>query len=98
MLGDSLDHAFEDMDERVFTEARLKAEEMLPAVASALAQLGGAVPPAEIDDIAAKTSDVRLALENRSTSGLKRAIAALDTATQPLATRLIEIVLAPPYP
>ena len=98
MLGDSLEHAFEDMDERVFTEARLKAEEMLPAVASALAQLGGAVPPAEIDDIAAKTSDVRLALENRSTSGLKRAIAALDTATQPLATRLIEIVLAPPYP
>jgi len=98
MLGDSLEHAFEDMDERVFTEARLKAEEMLPAVASALAQLGDTVPPAEIDDIAVKTSDVRLALEKHSTSGLKRAIAALDAATQPLATRLIENVLAPPNP
>lgn len=96
MLGDSLEHAFEDMDERVFTEARLKAEEMLPAVASALAQLGDAVPRAEMEDIAAKTADVRLALENRSTSGLKRAITALDAATQPLATRLIENVLTPP--
>ena len=63
---------------------------------SALAQLGDAVPREEMEDIAAKTADVRLALENRSTSGLKRAITALDAATQPLATRLIENVLTPP--
>ena len=29
MIADSLDHAFEDMNERVWTEAKLKAEEML---------------------------------------------------------------------
>ncbi len=39
MLADSLEHAFVDMDERAFTEACLKADEMIPAVASALAQI-----------------------------------------------------------
>ena len=32
MLADSLEHAFEDMDERVFTEACLKADEMVPLI------------------------------------------------------------------
>ncbi|MGV3533748.1 MAG: Hsp70 family protein, partial [Chthoniobacteraceae bacterium] len=40
MLEDSLEHAFEDMNERVFTEAKLKADEMLPAVRRALVQVG----------------------------------------------------------
>ena len=50
MIGDSLEHAFEDMSERVWTETRLKSEEMLAAVAKALAAgrrspaRGGACP------------------------------------------------------
>jgi molecular chaperone DnaK len=36
MLADSLEHAFEDMDDRQFAEACLKADEMLPAVESVL--------------------------------------------------------------
>ena len=31
MVGASVEHAFEDMAERIFTEARMKAEELLPA-------------------------------------------------------------------
>jgi len=94
MLGDSLEHAFEDMDERVFTEARLKAEEMLPAVESALAQLAGEVGAEEIAAIGQRVEAVRGAMADRSTSRLKKALAALDEATQPLATRLVEKALA----
>ncbi|MFM8363702.1 MAG: Hsp70 family protein, partial [Verrucomicrobiota bacterium] len=95
MLGDSLEHAFEDMDERVFTEARLKAEEMLPAIDSALAQLGDEVPAeirAAISDLVEKT---RAALEARSTANLKAHLRELDTLTEPLAAALIEKAMTP---
>jgi molecular chaperone DnaK len=90
MLGDSLEHAMEDMNERIFTEARLKAEEMLPAIDSALSQLGNAVSAdlqATIMLLAAKT---REALENHATSELKKLLQELDAATQPLATALLD--------
>ena len=90
MLAGSLEHAFEDMDARIFTEARLKAEEMLPAVEAALAQLGSELPEAEIAEIHKQTTEVTAALATKETSRLKQALAALDQATQTLATRLIE--------
>ena len=90
MLAGSLEHAFEDMDARIFTEARLKAEEMLPAVKAALEQLAGELPSEEVADICAKSSEVRIALEGKETTRLKQALAALDTVTQTLATRLLE--------
>ena len=90
MLAGSLEHAFEDMDARIFTEARLKAEEMLPAVEAALTQLGSELPEAEIAEIHKQTTEVTAALATKETSRLKQALAALDQATQTLATRLIE--------
>jgi molecular chaperone DnaK len=95
MLGDSLEHAFEDMDERVFTEARLKADEMLPAIDSAIAQLGDEVPAeirAAISDLVEKT---RAALEARSTADLKAHLRELDTLTEPLAAALLEKAMTP---
>lgn len=90
MLGDSLEHAFEDMDERIFSEACLKADEMLPAVASAIQLLGDGVEGDERGTLESLMEDVRRAREARSSSRLKKTLAALDEATQPLATRLIE--------
>jgi len=90
MLEDSLEHAFEDMSERVFTEARLKAEEMLPAVQSALAQVGDLLSIAEREEIKKQSAEVKLALESGETQRLKRANAALDEATQHLAALLVE--------
>ena len=90
MLAGSLEHAFEDMDARIFTEARLKAEEMLPAVEAALAQLGSELPEAEIAEIHKQTTEVTAALVSKGTGRLKQALAALDQATQTLATRLME--------
>lgn len=90
MLAGSLEHAFEDMDARIFTEARLKAEEMLPAVEAAFEQLGSELSPQEIGEIRAKASEVKSAMESKETIRLKQAIAALDNATQTLATKLLE--------
>lgn len=94
MLGDSLEHAFEDMDERIFTEACLKADEMIPAVESALTVLGAEMPEEEKSAIAGLVSAVIIARNERSVAGLKRALNALDEATQPLATQLLERTLA----
>ena len=90
MLAGSLEHAFEDMDARIFTEARLKAEEMLPAVESALGQLAGELPQEEIIEIRNTSAEVTSALQAGETARLKQALTALDQATQTLATKLIE--------
>jgi molecular chaperone DnaK len=90
MLAGSLEHAFEDMDARIFTEARIKAEEMLPAVEAALEQLAGELPGEEVSEIRTKSFEVTSALEAKDTKRLKQALASLDQATQTLATKLIE--------
>ena len=51
MIGDSLEHAFEDMSERIWTETRLKAEEMLAAVEQALPLAGDRLAVEERDRI-----------------------------------------------
>ena len=93
MLGDSLEHAFEDMDERIFTEAKLKADEMLPAVDSALEALGDEVPAEIRAAISGLVQKIRTALEARSTADLKTLLRELDTITEPLATALLEKTL-----
>ncbi|PAZ01376.1 MAG: molecular chaperone DnaK [Spartobacteria bacterium AMD-G4] len=93
MLGDSLEHAFEDMDERIFTEAKLKADEMLPAVDTALNALGDEVPGEVRAAIFALVEKIRSALQTRSTSDLKNLLRELDAVTEPLAAALIEKTL-----
>jgi molecular chaperone DnaK len=90
MLEDSLEHAFEDMNDRVFTEASLKANELLPAVKMALAQVGDALSAADRDAISACAADVETALAAGGAPALKKAVAALDNATQHLAAILVE--------
>jgi molecular chaperone DnaK len=90
MLEESLEHAFEDMSARVFTEAKLKSEELLPAVRKALERVGSALSEGERAQIQARITDVEQALAAGGAPALKRANAALDEATQRLATLLIE--------
>jgi molecular chaperone DnaK len=92
MISEGVEHAFEDMNERVWTEARLKGEELLPAVDEALKQLGEAVSAADADRVRALAARVRAALgsEVHEVRVLKEHIAALDEATQDLAVMLVE--------
>ncbi|OHE75039.1 MAG: hypothetical protein A3F67_01550, partial [Verrucomicrobia bacterium RIFCSPHIGHO2_12_FULL_41_10] len=93
MLADSLEHALEDMDARIFTEARLKAEEMLPAVEKALTQLLDEIPSEIQALIRSLANNVKAALQSQATTQLKKALQELDEATQPLATLLVERAL-----
>jgi molecular chaperone DnaK len=94
MIAESLDHAFEDMTERLWTEAVLKSNELLPAVRSALTLVGDQI---EVDDrrkIDALVHEVEASLPSHDAHRLKKANAELDEGTQHLATLLIDRAMA----
>jgi molecular chaperone DnaK len=94
MIAESLDHAFEDMAERIWTEAALKSNELLPAVRSALTLVGDKLSAAEQSEIEALVREVEAALESHDHQRLKLANSALDEGTQHLATFLIDRAMA----
>jgi len=92
MVSESVDYAFDDMNERVWTEAKLKSEELLPAVAVAMEQVGAELNEADRAEIEAAAATVKRLLESGSTNAgaLKAANRTLDEATQTLAALLVE--------
>ena len=91
MVSESVEHAFTDMAERVFTEAKMKAEELLPAVEAVLSQ--GLAMEDERGEIQSAAAAVRAALAAGSANPLKSAVQRLDAATEALAARLVEQAL-----
>jgi molecular chaperone DnaK len=94
MIAESLDHAFDDMAERLLTEAVLKSNELLPAVRSALTLVGDQIEPDDQVKINALVHAVEAALKSRDPHRLKKANAELDEGTQHLATLLIDRAMA----
>jgi molecular chaperone DnaK len=90
MIADSLEHAFEDMSERVWTETRLKSEEMLAAVDKAFQLAGERLSAEQREQIERMANEVRHAMTTHETPRLKTANAALDDATQELAALIVE--------
>lgn len=90
MIEESVDHAFEDMAGRVFTEAKLKSDELLPAVDAALAALGDEIDTQMRGQIDAAVVKVRSALDSGDGSRLKAANRELDEATEEMAGLLVE--------
>ena len=88
MVGESVEHAFEDMAMRVFTEARLKADELIPAVENALQQ--GLASDAEKSEIITALDAVRSAMKSGAANPLKAAVQRLDAATEAMAARIVE--------
>ncbi|MCX8497591.1 MAG: Hsp70 family protein [Akkermansiaceae bacterium] len=91
MVSESVEHAFADMAQRVFTEAKLKAEELIPAVELALSQ--GLANAEECGEIENALAAVRAGLLDGTANLLKPAVQRLDLATEALAARLVEHVL-----
>ena len=91
MVSESIEHAFTDMAERVFTEAKLKAQELLPAVQAVLSQ--GLAHDHERGEIESAAAEVRTALAGGAANPLKSAVQRLDVATEALAARLVEQAL-----
>ena len=94
MIAESLDHAFEDMTERLWTEAILKSNELLPAVRSALTLVGDQIAPDDQRKINALVLEVEAAVKSHDPNRLKKANAGLDEGTQQLATLLIDRAMA----
>ena len=90
MVSESVEFAFEDMNARVFEEARLKAEELLPSVKLALDQAGAFLTNDELSVIKHIQEEVQLALDQKETSRLKQLVEKLDEATESLAALLLE--------
>ena len=88
MVGASVEHAFEDMSERIFTEAKLKADELLPAVEMIMGQ--GLVEENECEEIESAVKEVKAAISSGAANTLKAAVQRLDTATEAAAARLVE--------
>jgi len=90
MISASVEHAFEDMHERIWTEAKLKAEELLPAVEQALQMAGDGIEREEREGIEQAESMVRKAMEAKDANALKAATRELDKASEALAARMVE--------
>jgi molecular chaperone DnaK len=88
MVGASVEHAFEDMSERIFTEAKLKADELLPAVEMIMSQ--GLVEEHEREEIESAVKEVKAAISSGTANTLKAAVQRLDTATEAAAARIVE--------
>jgi molecular chaperone DnaK len=95
MIASSVEHAFADVNERIWTEAALKAQELLPAVDEALSQMHGFLPEAEVESIRAAAKRVQTLLNGKEhdARALKAATAALDDATQSLAVMLMDAAM-----
>ncbi|MGJ8696553.1 MAG: Hsp70 family protein [Verrucomicrobiaceae bacterium] len=90
MVSESVEYAFEDMNARVFEEARQKAEELLPAVDVALEQVGDLLDENELKEIREGREKVGLALKSGAAAQLKSAVEDLDGATEVMAALLVE--------
>ena len=90
MVSESVEHAFDDMAERVWTEAKLKAEELLPAVDAALAMGRQWLSAEELAEIEQARAAVEQSLAGQDPNSLKRAVQRLDQATESLAAKIVE--------
>lgn len=93
MVDESVAHAREDMAARVGAEARLKAEELVPAVEAVLGEgvsEGDAEERAVIEEVLRKVKEL---MHAEAGSELKAAVEELDRVTEALAARLVEEAL-----
>ena len=90
MVSDSVEFAFADMSERVWTEARLKADELLPAVDAALEVGAQWLSEEERERILRAATRVREVMPSKQANALKAAVQELDKATESLAAKIVE--------
>lgn len=90
MVSESVEFAFEDFGARIFQEAKLKAEELLPAVEVALTQAGDLLSEDDQAAVAASQEEVKQALTTENGAVLKAAVEKLDKHTEELAALFLQ--------
>jgi len=91
MVSDSVEHAFSDLNARIFHESKLKAEEMLEALEMAMGLIGGELEGQNLEEVRNCEREVRRLLKSSEEDGaaLKAAVVQLDQATEELAALLV---------
>jgi molecular chaperone DnaK len=93
MVAESVEHAFDDLNQRLWIETKKKSGDMLTATRKAIAQVGHMIVPEEVKEIEALMLGVEKALESEDVNQLKAANAALDKGTVPLADLVMDLAM-----
>ena len=100
MIEESVEHAFDDIEERRWIEAKLRAEQTAAATRKGLESLGGELADDQRGAIESALAAVESLLTKRgrdeavTAAELKEANGNLDDATQPLAELMMDRVMA----
>ena len=100
MIEESVEHAFDDIEERRWIEAKLRAKQTLTATRKGLESLGGELADDQRGAIESALAAVESLLAKRgrdeavTAAELKEANGNLDDATQPLAELMMDRVMA----
>ena len=100
MIEESVEHAFDDIEERRWIEAKLRAEQTAAATRKGLESLGGELANDQRGAIESALAAVESLLAKRgrdetvTAAELKEANGNLDDATQPLAELMMDRVMA----
>lgn len=90
MVEESVEHAFEDMQERQWIETEQKARRQVKATLSAVTQTQTIVEANELTQIEASIQQIEKALEEKNLSKLKESLKTLDQTTSRLAQALMD--------
>ena len=99
MIEESVEHAFDDIEERRWVEAQLRAEQTTEATRKGLETYGGELPGEQRAEIETALAEVAALLTEKEKGGtvtaasLKDSNARLDSATQPLAELMMDRVM-----
>ena len=99
MIEESVEHAFDDIEERRWVEAQLRAEQTTEATRKGLETYGGELPEEQGAEIETALAEVAALLTEKEKGGpvtaasLKDSNARLDSATQPLAELMMDRVM-----
>jgi molecular chaperone DnaK len=88
-VDESVEHAFEDMDRRMWVDHKQEAERVVAATLKTMSQYGGKLEDATREKIIALVERTQKALEGGDWHELKGALDALNEATLPLAEVLV---------
>jgi len=94
MIDESIDHAHEDMNNRVFSESKVKADELLASLEEALSLCEGELAPSDIENIRNAQEEVVEAISKGNGFELKNATQRLDESTEELASIVMQKLLA----
>jgi molecular chaperone DnaK len=93
MVAESVEHAFDDLAQRQWVEAKIKSGTLLESTRKALAQVGSRIEPADVKAIEKLMKSVEDAIETNNLISLKEANAALDRGTVSLAEVVMDMAL-----